>query len=369
MKIKTLLLVLCAPAVCAAQQAYTLSGTAIGAAEGDTVQITRIQDGKDVLLGKVPVHHGKFTFKATTEDDGPVYLRAYPKDIRLGLSAMVFTDGEKIDVVLDTYDEDYNPKSIVSGTPLNEKYRDFRQTSKNLYAPLKEIAKRSRDTTNTPQQKQKFQAQADSLYAVLRNYEADFVIANIRNAAGKAAFNSGDFLFMPLPILQRTVDAIPADLKEEPYNAEMIHYAATLQATGPGNPFIDIAAPSPAGDTLRLSDIAGKGKYVLVDFWASWCGPCRSAMPQLKELYAKYKDKGFEVVGVSLDSKKENWEKGIAELALPWPQLSDLNLWNSAGAKQYGIKAIPCTILIGPDGKIIERNPSLADKLKDIFGE
>lgn len=149
----------------------------------------------------------------------------------------------------------------------------------------------------------------------------------------------------------------------------MIKYAATLQATEPGNPFIDIEAPTPEGDTVRLSDYAGKGKYVLVDFWASWCGPCRASIPELKELYAKYHDKGFEVIGVSLDAKKDAWLKGIADLDIPWPQMSDVKLWNSAGAKEYGIKAIPCTILIDPDGKIVERNPNIKEKLGEIFGE
>lgn len=366
---KFFLFAFCAPLACWAQSTYTISGTAVGAAEGDTVTVTKIVDKKDVVLGKIPVHSGKFTFKGTAEGEGPVILRAYPKDIRMGLSALVFTDGKKINVILDTYDENYDPKSIVSGTPLNDKYQAFRQESKRLYAPVKKAGKEYRDTTITEVRKQELQAQLDSLYAIVCNYKADFVIANIRNAAGKSAFNSGDFLFMPLPILKRAVDAIPEDLKKEPYNAEMIKYAATLQATEPGNPFIDIEALTPEGDTVRLSDYAGKGKYVLVDFWASWCGPCRASIPELKELYAKYHDKGFEVIGVSLDAKKDAWLKGIADLDIPWHQMSDVKLWNSAGAKEYGIKAIPCTILIDPDGKIVERNPNIKEKLREIFGE
>lgn len=366
---KLFLLAFFAPLACWAQNTYTISGTTIGAADGDTVTVTKIIDRKDVVLGKVPVHDGKFTFKGTAEGEGPVYLRAYPKDIRMGLSAMAFTDGKKINVILDTYDEDYVPKSIVSGTPLNDKYRAFQQDGKKLYVPIKETGKLYRDTTNTPERKKALKAQLDSLYAIFYNYKADFVIANIRNAAGKSAFNSGDFIFMPLPILQRTVNAIPEDLRGNPDYAQKIEYAATLQATQPGMPFIDIEAPTPQGDTVRLSDYAGKGKYVLIDFWASWCGPCRASMPGLKELYAKYQGKGFEVIGVSLDAKKDAWLKGIAEMELPWPQMSDVKLWESAGAKQYGIMAIPCTILIGPDGKIVGRNLNIQEKLRAIFGE
>lgn len=366
---KLFFIVLCAPLACWAQSTYTISGTAIGAADGDTVTVTKIVDRKDAVLGKAPVQDGKFTFKGTAEGEGPVYLRAYPKDVRMGLSAMVFTDGKKINVTLDTYDENYNPKSIVSGTPLNDKYQTFQQEGKKLYVPIKEAGKLYRDTTNTPERKEMLKVQLDSLYAIFYNYKADFVTANIRNAAGKSAFNSGDFIFMPLPILQRTVDAIPEDLRENPDYGEKIKFAATLQATQPGMPFVDIEAPTPQGDTIRLSDYAGKGKYVLVDFWASWCGPCRAAMPALKELYAKYHDKGFDVIGVSLDAKKDAWLKGIADLELPWPQMSDVKLWDSAGAKQYGIMAIPCTILIDPDGKIVGRDLNIQKKLRAIFGE
>ena len=366
---KLFFIVLCAPLACWAQSTYTISGTAIGAADGDTVTVTKIVDRKNAVLGKVPVQDGKFTFKGTAEGEGPVYLRAYPKDVRMGLSAMAFTDGKKINVTLDTYDENYSPKSIVSGTPLNDKYQTFQQEGKKLYVPIKEAGKLYRDTTNTPERKEMLKVQLDSLYAVFYNYKADFVTTNIRNAAGKSAFNSGDFIFMPLPILQRTVDAIPEDLRENPDYAEKIKFAATLQATQPGMPFIDIEAPTPQGDTIRLSDYAGKGRYVLVDFWASWCGPCRAAMPAIKELYAKYHDKGFDVIGVSLDAKKDAWLKGIADLELPWPQMSDVKLWDSAGAKQYGIMAIPCTILIGPDGKIVGRDLNIQEKLRTIFGE
>mgnify|MGYP001042396805 FL=1 len=92
-------------------------------------------------------------------------------------------------------------------------------------------------------------------------------------------------------------------------------------------------------------------------------------MPELKELYAKYKDKGFEIVGVSLDSRKEAWLKGISDLQLPWPQMSDAKGWGAAGAGEYAVKAVPSTFLIGPDGKFIETGPSLKETLEGIFGE
>lgn len=112
----------------------------------------------------------------------------------------------------------------------------------------------------------------------------------------------------------------------------------------------------PAGKEVSLSDYVGKGKYVLVDFWASWCGPCRREMPALVEAYAKYKDKGFEIVGVSLDTQTEAWEKSIEALNITWPQMSDLKGWESEATDIYGLAYIPQTLLIDPNGKIIAKN-------------
>ena len=105
-----------------------------------------------------------------------------------------------------------------------------------------------------------------------------------------------------------------------------------------------------------MSDYAGKGKVVLVDFWASWCGPCRQEMPNVVKVYNQYKDKGFEIVGVSLDQTEEAWKKGIADLGITWPQMSDLKYWQCEAAAIYGVNAIPHTVLIDKDGTIIERN-------------
>ena len=137
-----------------------------------------------------------------------------------------------------------------------------------------------------------------------------------------------------------------------------------------GQPFIDIRMPSPDGNEIALSDYAGKGKYVLIDFWASWCQPCRVANPYVVELYNKYKDKGFEIVGVSLDQDREQWIKAIADDELAWPQMSDLKFWLSEGAKSYAVSSIPHTVLLDKDGKILARGlhlSELEEKLAELF--
>ncbi len=131
----------------------------------------------------------------------------------------------------------------------------------------------------------------------------------------------------------------------------------------------DIVLPNPEGEEVALSSL--RGNYVLIDFWASWCKPCRMENPNVVKLYNKYKDENFEIYGVSLDRSKDKWVKAIAEDNLTWKHVSDLQFWNSAAAKLYNVTSIPFTLLIDPDGKIVEkklRGQALANKLESIYG-
>lgn len=132
----------------------------------------------------------------------------------------------------------------------------------------------------------------------------------------------------------------------------------------------EIALPNPEGDIKKLSDL--RGKYVLIDFWAAWCKPCRAENPNVVRMFNKYNDKGFEVFGVSLDRDREDWIQAIEDDQLNWTQVSDLQYFNSEAATIYQIQAIPASYLIDPDGKIIAkdlRGPTLERKLEELFGQ
>lgn len=135
-----------------------------------------------------------------------------------------------------------------------------------------------------------------------------------------------------------------------------------------GSPAPAIELPSPEGTVVSLASY--KGKYVLVDFWASWCGPCRKENPNVVAAYNKYKNKNFTILGVSLDDEKENWEKAIEKDNLTWTHISDLKGWQSVAARDYGIQAIPANYLISPEGVIIARDlrgAALEAKLQEVL--
>ena len=127
-------------------------------------------------------------------------------------------------------------------------------------------------------------------------------------------------------------------------------------ATGINSKFVDLGLPGPQGQTVWVGDYVGQNKLVLIDFWASWCGPCIRELPNVVKAYERFHDKGLEIVGVSLDKDKASWLAAIEQTGQKWPQMSDLKGWDCAGAQIYGIQSIPANVLIDDHGKIVARD-------------
>ena len=232
-----------------------------------------------------------------------------------------------------------------------------------------EIAKQGSVTNEVAESLEK---ESEALFENAKAVFADFYKKNINTAFAQQVFSESRWTRrLNTGQLESVVKAITDEaFKETDAYKNAADRLFRMKNSLPGNPYTNIVSEDPQGNPDELANYVGKGKYVLLDFWASWCPDCVKEMPELVELYAEYKDKNFEIVGYSLDKNKDAWIKGIETLGITWPQLSDCDYWNSQGAKLYAVQFIPLTILISPEGNIIERGLnvlSLKEKMAELI--
>ena len=255
---------------------------------------------------------------------------------------------------------DFHTNKVVEGSPLNLRFNQYRLMMDSIE---REMEKHMDDDDRTIY---------DSLDQKYRDVEWKSIIENFDNVIPVYVLSLNGQAVMLAP--EKLAECMNEEyaFAHHPEMEKVWKYYWGMQKRLPGQDYHELELSDTTGTVHRLSEYVGKGNYVLLDFWASWCGPCMGSMPMMKEINNTYADRGLQIIGISFDSERDKWLSAIKRLELPWLQLSDLKGWDSAGSDIYGVRAIPEIVLIAPDGKIIATSlceEELKAKLAEIFKE
>ncbi|MFI3321755.1 MAG: TlpA disulfide reductase family protein [Rikenellaceae bacterium] len=314
-----------------AKGGYTLTGD-VKSAEG-TIYLSVLEGKMPKLIDSAVVADGKFSFKGNLPMAG--YAQLQVKGDRSPF-LMFFIENSDISINGDKSD----PRNIsVVGSATNDHYtKGYMPISNDVEA----IKKFVRDNNTS----------VAAAYVLFRNLIYQLEVEELEELKG----------------------ALSPELHQTSYIKIFDERIAAMKGSAVGQKFTEIALPDTAGNILTLSSVVAQGKYVLLDFWASWCPPCRAENPHVVEAFKQYADKGFTVYGVSLDKPDDKalWIKAIEDDGLHWNNVSDLKFWECGPAAQYGVSSIPSNFLISPEGVIVGRNlrgDALTAKLEELLGD
>lgn len=351
-------------AACSGNKGYTINGSVEGATDGDVVYLQSREGRSLVKLDSATIQNGTFTLKGVSEDSLPAFrYLTYKGSSDRGMAMDFFLENGNISVTMG------ETRDVATGTPTNDIYQGIREQINTLQQEMQDIFAALSDTTLTEEQRAAQKEKAEAMEDQILEVTKVGISQNITNAVGVQLLKQ-NYYYMDVDELDAWTSEIPDAYAQDESIVKIKENVVKLKATAVGQKFTDFEMQTPDGKTVRLSDYVGKGKVVLVDFWASWCGPCRREMPNLVEAYAKYKKKKFEIVGVSLDRKAEDWQNAIGQLGMKWPQMSDLKYWDCEGAKLYAVSSIPHTVLIDGEGIILARGlhgEGLQEKLAEVL--
>ena len=337
--------------------------TGINAPE-DGVAVYLVDALSSERIDSAVVAGGTFQMKGKAEKDAFMNLNVEGSN----WTFMFFNDGVpvKADLSNNTLSgSDLNNKVTESDLKTDAMYRQYN----DFIQELMELPEEEQEA-KMPEYREWFNKLRDCYLSVVEDNKDNLVpvafIQNIRSLAGPDKFNelvNSDAPFASHPYvldLKKRIEESEAKQREAEEKKQAII----------GQKFLDLEEPDTDGKMHKLSEYVGQGKWVLVDFWASWCGPCEAEMPNVVAAYKKYHKKGFDIVGLSFDREKEPWVAAIKDWEMPWIHLSDLKYWQSLASDVYSVNSIPDNLLIDPEGTVVARclrGDALEAKLAEIF--
>jgi peroxiredoxin len=333
---------------------FELKGT-LSNSKGEMLFLEKLTNPAPILVDSVILdENGNFEFKNYKPFIGFYRIKTSPQNFAM----LVLDSTDKVTVTGDMKDLGNTYKAV--GSPETSLFVEYQEITKKNKIQLDSLNQAFQGAMQTLKMDS---LKMDSLSKIFQAPYEEIMNSLYMKLAGKIKANTDKY--SSIMAIQGMDPEKYADLykaldeglsKKFPHDRTVRTFHEVVNkmlATTNGMEAPDIKLPSPDGKEIALSSF--RGKVVLIDFWASWCGPCRKEMPNVVKTYAKFKDKGFEIFGVSLDKEKGPWVEAIAKDGITWPQVSDLKFWDSDAARLYGVSGIPYTVLLDKEGKIIAK--------------
>ncbi|HVI47569.1 MAG TPA: TlpA disulfide reductase family protein [Chitinophaga sp.] len=349
---------------------FTIQGTVSEQQKPATVYL-RMRKGGETVLDSAQLSNGKFTITGNVEEPSLVSLMLVQKSkeklMSMGRDMLaLYVDNGTITVTTT----DSISKATVTGSKANDDYMKLQEQLKDVNAQAAALQKKYREMAKNKDEEglKKLETAYDALDAEEKKIEREFLLQNTSSPIAMYVLNQvAGYDIKPneiLPLYKKLSKAA----RNSPSGKDLGKRLESAKKTAVGESALEFSQADSSGANISLASF--RGKYVLVDFWASWCGPCRAENPNVVKAYDKFKSKGFEILGVSLDDKKEKWLAAITADKLTWTHVSDLKGWKNTVAELYGVRAIPQNVLIDPKGKIIAKNlrgEELEKKLAEVL--